>query len=803
MKTNIIIIILIISSVQLFSFEPNGGEYFVENKGQWDKEVRYLSSSPGANTWITNKGIVYDVFNYEQCTDSNKIIKKGHVVKMQFAGCNTAAFSGFEKLETYYNYFIGNDKSKWQSYVPLYKNTLARNVYDGIDIRYYYDGNSIRYDLLIQPGANPEQIKMQFAGQENLRINSSGEMEIETSIGKIKNGKILAYQMQDGKKIEIPCRFAIESNSAGFILGEYDRNKELVIDPLIYSTYICATQYVYISGIKIDNIGNNIITGTTTSIYYPTTKGAYKDTLEHNGSSIPMPDIFVTKFDSSYHHILSSTFLGCKYNMIEKITNFKLDDKDNIIILGMTKSSKFPVTENALKKNDDCDTTFLDYYDIFITKLNPECSQLIFSTYFGGKYSDGSSSIALDKKGNIIIGGYSDSLDGFEISDSAICREQRYKDIFISKIRSDGSHIMFTTLLGALESYCHNVITDKNDNIIITGFSRFNDYPITDNAFIKEIKDSVNHITLTKINPDGTQILFSTFLGAYSTYCDYNDLYLDAEDNIFIAGYATGDYPVTEGNYKNIISDEFSCLFVTKIDNLKNEIIFSNLIGGWSLGRTPYSTYVRTDSKKNVYLTGMGYLEGFPFTDNAFQPYANLELGIEDGVIMMFSPDGKNLLYCSGIGGSYHDETHGLEIDKNDDIHVCGITYSYDYPVTEDAICPVLSGYGAGFICKFDTSGATSVFGNITEPKNSLYIYPNPVRPGEAFNIHYQLETPVSIEFRLYDNIGNFIEASPMMFTEAGMHIQNYQPCKELAPGVYWIRMSAGDVFLSRAFVVE
>ena len=801
MKTNILIIILIISSVQLFSFEPNAGEYFVENKGQWDKEVRYLSSSPGANTWITDKGIVYDVFNYEKGTDSNTVIKKGHVVKMQFAGCNNAAFSGFEKLETYYNYFIGNDKSKWQSFVPLYKKAIAKNVYDGIDIRYYYDGNSIRYDLLIQPGAGPEQIKMKFAGQEDLKVNSAGEMEIETSIGKIKNGKLFAYQIQDGSKMEIPCRFAIESNSAGFILGKYDRNKELVIDPLIYSTYLGANQDIFVDNLKIDNESNSIISGETNSIYYPTTKGAYKDTLEHNGSSIPSPDIFVTKFDSSYHHILCSTFLGCNYNTSEQLHDMKLDGDGNIIILGRTKGAKFPVTDNALKKNDDCDTTFLEYRDITITKLNSECSELIFSTYFGCDYNDYGYSLTLDKQDNIIIGGYADSLDGLEISDSAICRKQRYKDIFISKISSDGSHIIFTTLLGALEAHCYNVITDKNDNIILTGTSRFNDYPITDNALLKEIKDSCDHITFTKINSDGTQILFSTFLGAYSTYCDYNDLYLDEEDNIFIAGYATGDYPVTEGNYKYIISDEFSCIFVTKIDNIKNKIIFSNLIGGYSIGRVPYSTYVRTDSYNNVYLTGMAHLEGFPFTDNAFQPYANL--GEEDGVIMMFSPDGKNLLYCSGIGGSSYDEIHGLEIDINNDIHICGITYSNDYPVTEDAICPVFLGWQNGFICKFDTSGATSVFGNITEPKNSLYIYPNPVRPGEAFNIHYQLETPVSIEFRLYDNIGNFIEASPMMFTEAGMHIQNYQPCKELAPGVYWIRMSAGDVFLSRAFVVE
>ena len=801
MKTNILIIILIISSVQLFSFEPNAGEYFVENKGQWDKEVRYLSSSPGANTWITDKGIVYDVFNYEKGTDSNTVIKKGHVVKMQFAGCNNAAFSGFEKLETYYNYFIGNDKSKWQSYVPLYKKALARNVYDGIDIRYYYNGNSIRYDLLIAPGAGPEQIKMKFDGQENLSVNSSGEMEIETSIGKIKNGKILAYQMQDGKKIEIPCRFAIESNSAGFILGEYDRNKELVIDPLIYSTYLGANHSVSIFHLKIDNENKHIVAGKTNSIYYPTSEGAFKDTLEHNGSNIPRSDIFITKLDSNYHNILCSTFLGCKYDMIEKITNLKLDNKDNIIILGMTKSSKFPVTEDALKKNDDCDSTFLDYYDIFITKLNPECSELIFSTYYGGKYSDGSGCMALDKEGNIILAGNSDSTDGLYISDNAICSEQREQDVFVSKISKDGDKVLFSTLIGAKKyAAAIDIALDSNENIYLLNSTKFNDYPISDDAFLKSIEDSVYHSALTIINPGGTQILYSTFIGSYSSFCHPECLHLDNDNDIYISGYAGSDFPVTEGSYK-YLTKYGDYIFLIKINNTTHDIMFSNLIGGHGGGYECYTSYIKTDADKNVYLTGMAYLEDYPFTDNAFQPYP---MGYEtDGFIVMLSPDGKDLLYCSGIGGSYYDEIHGLEIDKNNDIHVCGITYSYDYPVTEDAICPVFLGMEDGFICKFDTSGATSVIGNITEPKNSLYIYPNPVRPGEAFNIHYQLETPGSIEFRLYDNIGNFIEASPMMFTEAGMHIQNYQPCKELAPGVYWIRMSAGDVFLSRAFVVE
>ena len=807
MKTNILRIILILSSVQLFSFEPNGGEYFVENKGQWDESVQFFSKVNGLNVWITKNGILYDKYKYISSPENNRI-KKGHVFKMNLVGANTSTYTGLEKLDTYYNYFFGRDTAKWKNRVPLYKEVQIKNIYNGIDIKYYYEGNNVRYDFIVNPGADPNLINIYFSGQDSIEINNKRELEIKTEAGTLINGKIAAYQIIDCEKELIPCSLAIRNNNIVFIIDSYEKDKELIIDPLIYSSYITGERGANTVAMSMNNSNHIIIAGYTESVDYPTTEGAYQEEREENIENGSWNnDIFFTIFSNDYSEIKYSTFLGGNAGISESLYDMGVDNNNNIILLGRTKSAKFPVTENCIKSNSEVDSLYLDNRDLFITKFNSSGTELLFSTYFGGRSDDDVKKMAIDCDDNIIFTGSLKEINGFPITNDAICKElsdgPKEFDTYVSKISQDGTEILFSTLLGTKNASAYDLVSDSENNIYLTGSTRLNDFPITNDAILKEIEDSIYHCYLIKISNLGDSILYSTFLGNYTSYCTGFSLHLDLHNNIYISGYSDINYPVTENGFKYIADSHAECIFLTKFDIKEKEVVLSNVVGGTSIPGYHFSNYVRIDLNNNIYVTGKAYLRDYPFTDNAFQPYGNLSLGEDDGVVMMFSPDGKDLLYCSGIGGTHYDELTGFVIDDENKLHICGNTWSFDLRVTNDAKYPVHNWGTAGFICKFDTSGATSVIGNIANDEEALNIYPNPAKTGHPINIKYEIERPGRLEFRIYDCLGNEMDAPYGIYSAAGAFTVTYTPDSDFPPGVYFMRIVSEDGVLNQSFVVE
>ena len=158
-------------------------QFFIENKGQWPGEVLYLTRMGGLDVWITKQGVNYTFYKIEKDPNAKKRDENiprgkfdreewenstllGHRVIMDLVGANAnPQREGKQKQEGYYNYFIGNDPSKHASNVGLYKEALIKNVYEGIDVRYYFDRGYLRYDYVVQPYADPSRIQFRFRGQ--------------------------------------------------------------------------------------------------------------------------------------------------------------------------------------------------------------------------------------------------------------------------------------------------------------------------------------------------------------------------------------------------------------------------------------------------------------------------------------------------------------------------------------------------------------------------------------------------------------------------------------------------------------
>jgi len=285
--------------------------FFIENKGQWPREVVYLARAGGMNAWITNSGIVYDYYqiikNFNEFESLNIALNKkaayerentsinGHVIKMVFVEAAASVQKGSNMQEGYYNYFYGNDKSKWVQNVSLYGDVNINEIYQGINVKYYFDGNTIRYDYIVKPGSDISRLKLKFEGQESIRVNDAGELVIKTNMGDVTNGKLYSYQIENGIKTEVTCRFNQNADGTiGLTATSYDKNKELIIDPLVYSTFIGGNDYESGNSISIDNKGNAYITGWVFSSNFPTTTGAYKRTVDS-----VYGDAFITKLNST------------------------------------------------------------------------------------------------------------------------------------------------------------------------------------------------------------------------------------------------------------------------------------------------------------------------------------------------------------------------------------------------------------------------------------------------------------------------------------------------------------------------
>jgi len=298
-------------------------QYFIENQGQWPSDVKFLAKVKGMNVWIKKSGIVYDFYNLVNKSNPQKkakdillsekndidpvdITRKGHSINMQFKNtkkiCNAI---GLKVQPGFHNYFIGNDPSKWAKFVRLYKEVKIENLYNGIDTRIYFDNGSVRYDLIVAPGSDLSQIQIEFAGENNISVNEKGELGLETRFGKVEHRNLFAFQVNQGEKQKIQCSYSLlENGYITFKAGKYDKSKPVIIDPLVYSTFIGGSSTDYSFGISNDDSGNAYITGNTCSADYPTTIGSYDNDLNGNF------DTFVSKINSSGTELIFSTYIG-------------------------------------------------------------------------------------------------------------------------------------------------------------------------------------------------------------------------------------------------------------------------------------------------------------------------------------------------------------------------------------------------------------------------------------------------------------------------------------------------------------
>jgi hypothetical protein len=682
------------------------GGHFIENRGQVADGIRYYSRG-NPSVAFRDDGVMFvlteageqgqDEFtgpegppHFMPPASDERSAARSYAYLIRFEGSNKVAPLGVDELPFNSNFFIGNDSSKWLTDVSNFGHVTYRNLYDGIDLVYGREQRGVKYEFIVGPGADPEVIRITYEGIDTLSL-MEGRLVADTKLGGVTDASPYSYQ-ETG--LQVKCHFVMAGRlSFGFECGDWDASKTLVIDPLIYSTYLGGNQGERLSSAAMDSARNLYITGTTYSANFPTTPGAF-DTIYGGGQG----DAFVTKLNANGSSLVYSTFLAgnhdCGYCWDDGF-GITVDSDGNAYITGMTANDDFPVTPGAY------DTTFNDPYDdVFLTKLNATGNGLIYSTYIGGGGHEYGESVAVDSAGNAYITGTSGQ--GYPVTPGALFTHVSpySEEIFVTKFNAFGSALVYSALFGgSYADYGISLRIDTEGNVYLAGMTSSYDFQVTPGAFDTHYDgaSSGSDAYVAKLDANGSKLLYATFLGGYD-YETLGAIAIDSAGNAFVTGATySSDFPTTVGAYDRTFGG-LSDAYVSKLNPSGSGLVYSTLIGAnnYDMG---YS--IELDAEGDAYVTGMASSPNFPVTPNAF----DIKMGGNcDAFVSEISPAGDSLINSTFFGGSDNDHGYGIVVPDAANVYIIGATWSGDLPTSPDAFDKTFGGadvwYGDGFAAK-------------------------------------------------------------------------------------------------------
>ncbi len=644
---------------------------FKENKGQWPEKVLFGAEFLNTKFYVNKNSFNYCVYNNEDLKRGKELhhiysgkssALHGHNYEVNLVGANLNSVSKTKEQKEYYNYFLGNNRSKWASEIKAYEDLLYNEIYEGIDLRIYSNALNLKYDFIVKPGANVNSLRLNYKYIEEIKIVNK-ELVIKTSVGIIIEKEPFAYQTINGKQKNINCKYTLlKNNVIGFEFPEgYNKNYELTIDPtVVVCSYSGFTGTGANSACGYDDNGNIYVTGWC-GAGYPVSTGAFS--IVYSGYY----DIALSKYNSTGSSKIYSTYLGG--DSIELVKNILIKN-NQIIIAGVTNSHNYPCSINAF------DSTHNGLGDLCVTKLNLSGNLLLASTYIGGSKNDGLNLTGPSIQGNVdymrntemVCDGLGDvfvisttASSNFPVSSGAISNTIKGNlDACVFKFNNTLTTLLWSTYLGGTHDETGKGIRiESTGGVYVLGTTTSTNFPTTASV-ISQTKSGVSissDIFVSHINSNGTSLIQSTYLGTSAN--DYGGLLdIDQNNDLYICGNVSvpSGFISSSGTFSNL--NGFNTIY--KINPGLNTIIYNTKFGfnpppmG---GSSPYLNYsaFKVDSCQNLYIGGFGQ-NYFPTTANQLMPFAG---GMSDLYIAVFNANCSSLKFGSFWGGSTFDHSDG------------------------------------------------------------------------------------------------------------------------------------------------
>lgn len=675
---------------------------FEPNQGQAPAGVKYLSGGPLYNIYISAREVTMVSQN-----------PSAALIRMRLVGSSRdSKIEPLDPLNARSSYFIGNDPQKWRSNVPNYGRVALRGVYPGIDFILYGNGQELEYDLVIAARADPSCIRVKFDGASKIRKESSGDVVVKAPGLEIRQHKPAVYQIVGGRRRQVQGDYLVRNNEVRFQVAQYDTSEPLVIDPiLIFSTFLGGNVYDYGEGIAVDYLGNSYVTGATASSNFPRA-GSFPS----NGPALS--DVFVTKI-SPQGTLVYSLILSGRFGY-DTGYDIAVDANGSAYVTGSTQGG-FPIV-NGLQPTPGNNATGPPMQpdprtgnSAFVTKINPEGSALVYSTYLGGSTNTVGRGIAVDAIGNAIVAGYAGS--GFPTF-SAL--QPTFGggdyDAFVTKINPTGSALVYSTYLGGMGTdQAFALAVDFLGNAYVAGATS-GDFPVSF-VFQRTYGGGATDAFVVKLNPLGRRV-YSTYVGGTGDDTG-RGIAVDSTGAAYLTGSTTGDFPLAapfQANYGGGIFDAF----ITKINADGTALVYSTYLGG---NKSDYGEGIALDSLGNAYVTGgttsvSSATGGFP-VKNAVQPLFG---GPAAAFVSELSANGDSLIYSTYLGGDSGDGGSAIAVDAQGNAWVTGGTSSPNFPtVNSFQRLGTAGGFSNAFVSEISPKPAPAppLFGSFDTPLNN------------------------------------------------------------------------------------
>lgn len=728
------------SSSKTTNVSTVGSPSYIKNVGQWDKHIQYLAKTPNMDVWVTDKGIVYDAYSFNK--QGKQVVRKGTVLSMNF-NSSAPIITTSEDINPAVFHFYRGKESQWRENVPSYNKVLLQEVYKGIDAVLLFDETKPRYDFVIKPGANPKDIKFTFSGEVLATYDKDHEVQINTILGSLVNSKLLAYQIVDGKKVIIPCYFDASMNTNGvemsFDVGNYDKTKNLIIDPVVYFSFVGTAGSEEIKSLKVASDRSVIVAGWTTSATFPTTTGSYQE-----NSNLGDTEAFITRLNPTMSSVIYSTYLGG--SGADTINKIVLDVDNNIYGVGTTTSGDFPTSAVAFNK------TFRGQSDVFVTKLNFD-GTLRFSTFFGGSNVEYGNSIAINVNNEPIIVGCTYSSN---MQTTAVSPDDSYNgggDGFVARFDANGATLVASTYLGVAGQGNANQSPNDYDNALdiavapngalhIVGETRSGSFPsmppTSMNPPFSPFDRSHNgglDAFIAKMQAQGGSYIYSTFFGgngddravAVTVTTDNLAVVLGTTTSTNSFGAVPAGLQTTKSGGTDFFISEF---------NLQAK---PNTFTYFGSNGDELGTSIKLDPiNGDVYIAGNTNSNGISIIGTDFQPS---NLGGTDGYFAQFNAALNELKYSTFIGGTGFDNINEFIIDNNSDVYYCGISSGNNVP--KSTLWPsyqsTQNGGSDGIVGKFSKNSIT-----LTSPADGATVC-----PGQNILVQWSSSYPANTQFTI------------------------------------------------------
>jgi hypothetical protein len=402
-----------------------------------------------------------------------------------------------------------------------------------------------------------------------------------------------------------------------------------------------------------------------------------------------------------------STFLGGDDD--EQGISITVDSAGFAYVTGSTESTNFP-TKNPYQPSLQSTT------DIFITKLTPNGSNLVFSTFLGGNSSDNSFSIAIDPAANIYVGGGTIS-SNFPTLPGSFQTTSNSIDGFVVKLNSDGNNLLYSTYFGgSATDYVRSIAVDVAGNAYLTGSTSSNNFP-TQNPIQSVLGGSFDAFA-AKLNSSGSALLYSTYIGG-SDYDEGWDIDVDLSGKAVVVGAtASANFPKTGNALVTTFSNGEG--FVTKLNSAGTSFIYSTFLGGNSYD-VAYG--IAVDNDGNAYVTGVTTSDNFPTTLNAYKNTClkdgETTCSRDDAYVTKINSTGSELIYSTLLGGSDNEVGYSIAVDNDGNAYVAGQTESTDFPLL-NAVQSSFGGDRDTFVTKLNLDGSALLFSTYINIERSL-----------------------------------------------------------------------------------